>query len=548
MATTDRTFKVVLGEDIRRITAPTAGADAYAAFASKVAGIFGDDELTFKWKDTDGDLITIANADDFAEALLSQPTGPIRLYAYEAGASRTASRTASTASSAVPTTPVTAEAPLEPEPEWVKIDGQQQIEPEPEPEPAATPVSADTPVAADAAPVPAAPLKAPEPAPAPTPAPAKPEPAVHHHVICDGSGEQPLTGTRYHKVDANYDLNEAEFAKLPESEKQHFEIVLHPGAPPVRYEPVIHFGIVCDGTNASPILGTRFHKIGADYDLSQPEFAKLAEEDKQLFELVVHPSRAPIPYKRPEDAAADDESSDVPHFVRMLQDAMTHGGVVDIDLTELVKNIHHRKPAQQRQHRGECRRGPCSGGRSNRRSNRQEIAVGEVLPAEAFGIGSFGPGVEQLQRFLIEHDLMDQAAIAWRAGLFGPWTRKAVAMFQKANEVAGAEADWGRFDAATRAALLTLAAAAPAPSPDADTAPASPDPDPAVQQQSQYQAEPAVPLPSPTAPAAETGKWSAELATLAAMGFDDAGGSLTTLLDRKQGSVAAVVSAMLGSR
>ena len=487
--------------------------------------------------DADGDLITIANADDFAEALLSQPTGPIRLYAYYAEVSRLASRTASSVNAApsapsasnasAPATPTAVEAPLEPE--WIKVDQQ----PEPEPElAAAEPVVSSEPVKG-AGPEP---VKAPEPEPQPEP----PKPASHHHVVCDGSGQQPLTGTRYHKVDANYDLNEAEFAKLPESEKQHFEIVLFPGAPRVRYEPVIHFGIVCDGTNASPILGTRFHKIGADYDLSQPEFAKLAEEDKQLFELIVHPSRAPIPYKRPEPE--DDVTEDVPHFVRMLQDAMTQlpGGVVDIDLTELIKNIHHRKPSQQRQHRGGgCRRGPCGG-----RFNRQEIAVGDVLPAEVFGIGSFGPGVEQLQRFLIEHNLMDQAAIAWRAGLFGPWTRKAVAMFQKANEVAGAEGDWGRFDAATREALMTLVTAAPA-NPDASNLPDA-DADAAAPASPEQQPEPAS-APSPTAPAAETGKWANELATLAAMGFDDTG-SLTTLLDRKQGSVAAVVSAMLGSR
>ena len=48
--TCDRTFKVVLGEDIRRLIAPTTGADAYPSFVAKVTGVFGGDELTFKWK------------------------------------------------------------------------------------------------------------------------------------------------------------------------------------------------------------------------------------------------------------------------------------------------------------------------------------------------------------------------------------------------------------------------------------------------------------------------------------------------------------------
>ena len=46
--------------------------------------------------------------------------------------------------------------------------------------------------------------------------------------------------------------------------------------------------MMCDGTNASPIRSIRFHMIGADCKLS-PEFAELAEEDEQLFELIVHP-------------------------------------------------------------------------------------------------------------------------------------------------------------------------------------------------------------------------------------------------------------------
>merc|ERR1711959_355495 len=107
------------------------------------------------------------------------------------------------------------------------------------------------------------------------------EPVVHQHVECDGSGENPLRGTRYHKVGEDFDLNETEFAKLSDAEKPQYQVVLRPNGPIIRWEPVVHYGVSCGASNISPILGIRFHKIGEDYNLSQVEFAKISEEDKR---------------------------------------------------------------------------------------------------------------------------------------------------------------------------------------------------------------------------------------------------------------------------
>jgi WD40 repeat protein len=52
--------------------------------------------------------------------------------------------------------------------------------------------------------------------------------AVHHGVSCDASGMSPIIGTRYHKIDADYDLCEAEFTKLSEVEKSMYKKIDQP--------------------------------------------------------------------------------------------------------------------------------------------------------------------------------------------------------------------------------------------------------------------------------------------------------------------------------
>jgi len=61
----------------------------------------------------------------------------------------------------------------------------------------------------------------------------KTKPAIHYGIVCDGSNQNPLLGVRYHKIGHNYDLNEAEFAKLSPNEQGKYEMISRPGATPV---------------------------------------------------------------------------------------------------------------------------------------------------------------------------------------------------------------------------------------------------------------------------------------------------------------------------
>jgi hypothetical protein len=53
--------------------------------------------------------------------------------------------------------------------------------------------------------------------------------------------------------------------------------------------PAVHHGVTCDASGMNPIIGTRYHKIGADYDLCEAEFTKLSEADKSMYEKIDQP-------------------------------------------------------------------------------------------------------------------------------------------------------------------------------------------------------------------------------------------------------------------
>lgn len=57
----------------------------------------------------------------------------------------------------------------------------------------------------------------------------------------------------------------------------------------------IHPGVICDLSGMSPIIGTRYHKIGEDFDVCETEFKKLPVAEKAKYESIVRPGAVPIP-------------------------------------------------------------------------------------------------------------------------------------------------------------------------------------------------------------------------------------------------------------
>merc|ERR1719218_448071 len=107
---------------------------------------------------------------------------------------------------------------------------------------------------------------------------------VHEGVTCDKSGMCPIVGNRYHLVGHNYDLCEAEYNKLDDKEKAAFKKIVPPGAEPAEEALGFHPGVSCDRSGMVPIVGTRFHLRGHNYDLCQAEFDKLPDAEKALYD------------------------------------------------------------------------------------------------------------------------------------------------------------------------------------------------------------------------------------------------------------------------
>merc|ERR1719399_760334 len=119
---------------------------------------------------------------------------------------------------------------------------------------------------------------------------------VHPGVSCDKSGMSPIVGMRYHLVGHNYDLCQAEFDKLDAKEQALFQRVPPPfvhqmggdGAPGGT-KAGVHPGVMCDRSGMRPIVGTRYHLRGANYDLCEAEYNKLPAHEKLLYVAIPPP-------------------------------------------------------------------------------------------------------------------------------------------------------------------------------------------------------------------------------------------------------------------
>jgi len=135
---------------------------------------------------------------------------------------------------------------------------------------------------------------------------------VHFGFTCDASEMSPIVGTRYHKKGYDYDLCEKEFQKLPECEKAKYEAIFTNRGNPIPYGSPIHFGYTCDASEMSPIFGTRYHKKGCNYDLCEAEFQKLPEGEKVLFEIISHRGARPVPFAKQDDSQDKPNSASTP--------------------------------------------------------------------------------------------------------------------------------------------------------------------------------------------------------------------------------------------
>ena len=58
--------------------------------------------------------------------------------------------------------------------------------------------------------------------------------------------------------------------------------------------PAVHHGVTCDRSGMCPIVGTRYHLPGQDYDLCQAEWDKLPPQEQATYERIEQPRDAEV--------------------------------------------------------------------------------------------------------------------------------------------------------------------------------------------------------------------------------------------------------------
>ena len=123
---------------------------------------------------------------------------------------------------------------------------------------------------------------------------------------------------------------------IPQLLEQHQEAAR--GADPAG--PAVHRHVICDGSNDNPIVGTRYHRMGEDYDLCEAEFNKLSEDAKADFEAIRRPGDVPVPYAAPVPVTPEDQP-------RVTDEDMKQLLVQQQQMQAQAQQVHVQAQAQQ---------------------------------------------------------------------------------------------------------------------------------------------------------------------------------------------------------
>jgi len=331
---------------------------------------------------------------------------------------------------------------------------------------------------------------------------------IHHGVICDRSGMHPIVGMRWHMVGVDYDLCDAEFQQLPEGAKASFEAIPYPGAHPVPYEID-----AAESEHSEPLYTAKPptdepHETGSDRGVDD---GVIAFELPGFGEATFDPAALGGVFREVAEQVQARLGSMQPLRNRENKHGKKHGG-----WCKKGKHGHGKKHGFDcKKGKRKCRYGGGMHGQPHRWNQwRKQALVGlgaEMVPTGPVGPGDYGPGVAQLQIALIKIGALDEDAISWKQGWFGPRTCTAIAELQARYKLGG---ESGVFDDAVAEVVnAKLAGTFIEPEPE--------------------------PEPEPEA------RWAEQIEKLAAMGFLNTE-LLVPMLDRHHGELMPVLTELLG--
>merc|ERR1711965_1107726 len=113
----------------------------------------------------------------------------------------------------------------------------------------------------------------------------------------------------------------------------------------------VHYGVTCDRSGMSPIIGTRFHLEGADYDLCGEEFAKLPELERLMYVRIERPGDAPVPFTVDPEAITPATSQEQPDSTTRTEtfkeEAMSSSGAAEQDRTSAIPSGARKEDAKR---------------------------------------------------------------------------------------------------------------------------------------------------------------------------------------------------------
>ena len=109
---------------------------------------------------------------------------------------------------------------------------------------------------------------------------------------------------------------------------------------PQKMKAIVHTGTLCDISLANPIVGTRYRKVGVDYNLCETAFTSLPEDDKKYYEVIEYVGADPVPWVATVDNPSFVVQPGVREIVEELNLINAQREVLDRASAQLMADLH----------------------------------------------------------------------------------------------------------------------------------------------------------------------------------------------------------------